>query len=779
MSDMKLYRGINNIDDDLIEEAGNQQHKPVIRRYYSFAASAAVLLLAAGASGWGLFRGGTDLKAPPPIENSVVTETTAAPTTGQPAASAIPGTTAPAQAAPAASATGTQPVPAVTSAVTQYAPSPQTTVNTAVSVSFTATTAPSAGNTGTIPRYDYENEGRIVMKKFFAMSTALLTLTNLPTLSAAAEPYKPANALLDEAQNVKAFIEEYNIDLDLDSDGKTDIIDMYAFYIAQCKHVSEEGAKALPDEVMEKYRAISVETEEGLRSIGTFDLGAYYFTYNDFDVSCLDPTFYTANCPEGFDTSEDTVSSFIDTFVRYGLYETGSSYKLVGDMIEKEELDMDINSDGRFDFDDILLLLSFRANVFTDYYAKDPAAEPDPTYHNYKQYSDIYDIAYSDPDIDFGLFHKPYKITESEFNKACAYFEAATKYLDTYYHEGTQLEYLIKYYLTNNVIEKKYFDPDYYTYDDSFKYHCTDYEYRSINQTAFRVNSYNDPFFGRYTYYLDFASKFGPGVKDGYSPTEEDEKRYQFGQKDVEETFPTYYKNVKTGVIPAPDLDMNGIITVADYSILYNLSCESISPFDDSDTAELIRNYPELRVKIKVPEDIRENYNTNFDFNENGISSDKLETECMMMYILNELDNLYDTEEAFTEACEYYMHSHPGIDYEALLTKELNKFNAERNSYDFDFFITPTGDTAIGGSVNTAAKYMSGIDLSVLRTGDANCDSSTSLADALLVLQNTANSQKYPITAEGEFNADVFATGDGLTAMDAFVIQQRDTQRTV
>ena len=74
---------------------------------------------------------------------------------------------------------------------------------------------------------------------------------------------------------------------------------------------------------------------------------------------------------------------------------------------------------------------------------------------------------------------------------------------------------------------------------------------------------------------------------------------------------------------------------------------------------------------------------------------------------------------------------------------------------------------------------MSGIDLSVLRTGDANCDSSTSLADALLVLQNTANSQKYPITAEGEFNADVFATGDGLTAMDAFVIQQRDTQRAV
>ena len=63
MSDMKLYRGINNIDDDLIEEA-EREHKPVIHRYYSFAASAAALLIAVGVSGWGLFRGDENLKDP-------------------------------------------------------------------------------------------------------------------------------------------------------------------------------------------------------------------------------------------------------------------------------------------------------------------------------------------------------------------------------------------------------------------------------------------------------------------------------------------------------------------------------------------------------------------------------------------------------------------------------------------------------------------------------------------------------------------------------------------
>ena len=42
MSDLKLYRGINNIDDDLIEEA-DRRSRPVVHRFYAFAASAAAL----------------------------------------------------------------------------------------------------------------------------------------------------------------------------------------------------------------------------------------------------------------------------------------------------------------------------------------------------------------------------------------------------------------------------------------------------------------------------------------------------------------------------------------------------------------------------------------------------------------------------------------------------------------------------------------------------------------------------------------------------------------
>lgn len=60
--------------------------------------------------------------------------------------------------------------------------------------------------------------------------------------------------------------------------------------------------------------------------------------------------------------------------------------------------------------------------------------------------------------------------------------------------------------------------------------------------------------------------------------------------------------------------------------------------------------------------------------------------------------------------------------------------------------------------------------------GDATCDGYVTLADALLILQNIANSQKYPITEPGVRNADCYNPGDGITAMDALAIQRLDAK---
>ncbi len=60
--------------------------------------------------------------------------------------------------------------------------------------------------------------------------------------------------------------------------------------------------------------------------------------------------------------------------------------------------------------------------------------------------------------------------------------------------------------------------------------------------------------------------------------------------------------------------------------------------------------------------------------------------------------------------------------------------------------------------------------------GDANESGDVTLSDALLILQNIANSKKYPISAQGQINADCCNTGDGITALDALAIQHLDAK---
>ncbi len=60
--------------------------------------------------------------------------------------------------------------------------------------------------------------------------------------------------------------------------------------------------------------------------------------------------------------------------------------------------------------------------------------------------------------------------------------------------------------------------------------------------------------------------------------------------------------------------------------------------------------------------------------------------------------------------------------------------------------------------------------------GDANLDKKVTVADAVTILQFIANGDKYKLNDEGRKNADCYAPGDGITAMDALAIQQLDAQ---
>ncbi|MBR5681972.1 MAG: dockerin type I repeat-containing protein [Ruminococcus sp.] len=61
------------------------------------------------------------------------------------------------------------------------------------------------------------------------------------------------------------------------------------------------------------------------------------------------------------------------------------------------------------------------------------------------------------------------------------------------------------------------------------------------------------------------------------------------------------------------------------------------------------------------------------------------------------------------------------------------------------------------------------IDMHNSVDGDANCDEQLDMSDAVLIMQALANPNKYSISAQGSFNADL--GGDGITVGDAHAIQ--------
>ncbi len=59
--------------------------------------------------------------------------------------------------------------------------------------------------------------------------------------------------------------------------------------------------------------------------------------------------------------------------------------------------------------------------------------------------------------------------------------------------------------------------------------------------------------------------------------------------------------------------------------------------------------------------------------------------------------------------------------------------------------------------------------------GDANDDGEVDIADATLILQAIGNPDKYKLTPQGEYNADVDCSG-GVTALDALEVQRIDAK---
>ncbi|MBR5164922.1 MAG: endo-1,4-beta-xylanase [Ruminococcus sp.] len=100
-------------------------------------------------------------------------------------------------------------------------------------------------------------------------------------------------------------------------------------------------------------------------------------------------------------------------------------------------------------------------------------------------------------------------------------------------------------------------------------------------------------------------------------------------------------------------------------------------------------------------------------------------------------------------------------------TVELGTNGGDNNSANYIVFALPlSADKTIASSAPTGGNVW----------GDANCDGKTTVADAVAILQYISNSDRYTLTDDGKYNADVYNNGDGITARDALSIQMFDAQ---
>ena len=80
----------------------------------------------------------------------------------------------------------------------------------------------------------------------------------------------------------------------------------------------------------------------------------------------------------------------------------------------------------------------------------------------------------------------------------------------------------------------------------------------------------------------------------------------------------------------------------------------------------------------------------------------------------------------------------------------------------------------------TAVSFSAMADDGVTLWGDANCDGTVDMGDAVIVMQSLANPNKYGvngtdpnrITEQGIRNADVYENGSSLTSSDSLSIQK-------
>ncbi len=153
------------------------------------------------------------------------------------------------------------------------------------------------------------------------------------------------------------------------------------------------------------------------------------------------------------------------------------------------------------------------------------------------------------------------------------------------------------------------------------------------------------------------------------------------------------------------------------------------------------------------------------------------------------VDSLIDDKAGWLYFCPWYMNY--------LTSEQNNPVDNLKEIYNSEYCITldelpdlkkyPMADndtprvtttkattTTSSAKATTTTTTVTASEDGDIHWGDANTDGHVSVGDAVAILQNIGNKDKYELSPEGKRNADVYDNGDGISSKDALSIMKYD-----
>ncbi len=631
---------------------------------------------------------------------------------------------------------------------------PDTAVSTAAYVSYQK---PSV-TTSAVKSHDIENyrpitqeEGITMIKKFLAALAAASTMTNTAPVSTSpiVRYGEDRYAAADNMEYFEKF-DSGELRTDLNGDGNFDIRDCFAVFLCDNqsrKEVNDDNGNFA--KYFTREERINIIGSENFDENGELiDPDEMIIQYNDwtffnyyYNNNGIIPSDYDINNFCTLDGSIASDSWYMASYCRPGTLGFGYAEKY-----DKENnVSFDFNEDGITDIKDC-----FDFWIFSDYAGSWGGIVKASYAAVLDNYENVYyrnpgwmklhyydDLLGKEPidGVSIPLNEYIHEIPLDETTiRNCAEYTVEHPFIDASISPiGT---YMIRYFMKNYDFSEEWLDPQF----------CYDYFHNRVTSLGFTddftnemiehmsgINGYGYSYLGEarvlaieaglvnYNDYCDILTWHSPNPNY------------------LKYTYAMYEQAIQNGEIAEPDMDGDGDLDEMDLTILgilYNRE-KTYRPIDDSFSNYIERCFSNMDFFDWEP-DI-EFLSKHFDCNNNGLSCDSSDALFAGIYV-----SKYGTIDRFNDN---YNHSLFGFAEELM-------------------HAIPEG---ADGTKTPAHVYT---PLPTERTGDASDDGVLKMNDAVLIMQTISNPDKYKLNSRGEFNADIYNTGDGITPMDALKVQR-------